>query len=168
MNIRVVIGVLLFVFVWFFLSLSVNSQGSILRVVNKSMSSQNFRVSQSVDTATFLGSQSKAINTEVDGYKAYKDDNVIFYVENPLLKNKESQTFFIHFKTNNATCGFVFLKLNLEKLPIKDITLNGESVKSFLKYSSRKYFFCGDSTQGEKTKKEDRKYEADLRYEVFY
>lgn len=108
---------------------------NIVRVVNKATQSDDFFVSDKIDTATLLGIQASAVNSTVDGYKAYKDRNVLFYVENPKLKLQESDTFSVNFKTNNSICPSIFSQMDITKFHVKDITINGESVKAIKEYA---------------------------------
>lgn len=108
---------------------------NIVRVVNKATQSNDFFVSDKIDTATLLGIQASAVNSTVDGYKAYKDRNVLFYVENPKLKLQESDTFSVYFKTNNSICPSIFSQMDMTKFHVKDITVNGESVKAIKEYA---------------------------------
>lgn len=82
-----------------------------------------------------MGKQASAVNSTVDGYKAYKDRNVLFYVENPKLKLQESDTFSVNFKTDNSICPSIFNQMDMTKFHVKDITVNGESVKAIKEYA---------------------------------
>ena len=108
---------------------------NIVRVVNEATQSDDFFVSDKIDAATLLGRQASAVNTTVDGYKAYKDRNVLFYVENPKLKLQEADTFSVNFKAANDICRSIFYEMDMTKFHVKDITVNGESIKAIKEYA---------------------------------
>lgn len=138
------IGIILVLFLLWFsfrVILEERNYDNIVKVVNEHTNKKDFEVTKDINTIDLIGNHFKVIN----GYQIYKDDYVTFYVDNPLLRNKKSDTFVVNFETKyRKTCTNTFQQMDFKNLKLKDVFINGESAKIILKTAKLRYFECED------------------------
>lgn len=125
---------------------------NVAKVANKNISKSDFQIKSDVNTVDFLGPHFKTIN----GYQVYEDDFVKFYVDNPRLSGKKSDSFFVNFEAKNKKiCTQTIRTFNLNDLsnilmPMKNVTIDGESVKViFQSPGLLRRFYCEKKSDSE-------------------
>lgn len=130
------IGVgLIFLFLYVATMLLVPSPDNIAKVATETITKKDFKADKSINTETLIGNHFKNVN----GFHIYEDKMVKFYVDNPVLRGEDSDTFFVNFETKNEdVCKLTTRNFNRSlfyperHLLVKDITLNGKSIKKAL------------------------------------
>lgn len=140
--------------------LLVPSPDNVAKVATETITKKDFKADKGINTETLIGNHFKNIN----GFHIYEDKMVKFYVDNPALRGEGTDTFFVNFEAKNKeVCTYSARTFNNsilypnKNMLIKDVTLNGESIKKLLerdKMASSKNpgaaFDCNVKSAGEK------------------
>lgn len=134
--------------------LSNREYSNVAKVANENMNKDSFFANKNINTENFIGNHFKVEN----GFHVYEDNFVRFYVDNPLLQGKKSESFFVNFEAKSTKACTDTIKsfdfnnyAHVNKIrEIKSVTLDGEAIKSSLKtQNTMKYFYCDKKPAGE-------------------
>lgn len=70
---------------------------NVAKVANDEITKKDFKLDKNINTETLIGNHFKNEN----GFHVYEDKMVKFYVDNPVLKGQQSDTFFVNFETDD-------------------------------------------------------------------
>lgn len=149
--------------------LVVPSPDNVAKVANEAITKRDFKVNKDINTETLIGNHFKNVN----GFHIYEDKMVKFYVDNPVLRGEDSDTFFVNFEAKNEeVCTSTARTFNdsifypERHLLIKDVTLDGKSIKKALEENKKAsfrnaaaYFDCKEKAANETYK---------LKYEFYF